>query len=68
MKAMGDAPYVCEGVRSTIRVPATGAVRVTPLDGNARPIASPFTVPAEGGSATFDVSEKYQTVWYLVEW
>ena len=68
MKAMGDAPYVCEGVRSTIRIPATGAVRVTPLDGNARPIASPFTVPAEGGSATFDVSEKYQTVWYLVEW
>lgn len=67
MKAMGDAPYVCEGVRLTIRIPATGAVRVTPLDGNARPIASPFTVPAEGGFATFDVFEKYQTVWYLVE-
>ena len=67
MKAMGDAPYVCEGVRATIRIPAAGAVRVTPLNGNARPLASPFTVPAEGGFATFAISEKYQTVWYLVE-
>jgi hypothetical protein len=67
MKAMGDAPYVCEGVRATIRIPATGTVRVTPLDGNARPLAAAFTVQAEDGFATFDISEKYQTVWYLVE-
>ena len=67
MKAMGNAPYVCEGVRATIRIPATGTVHVTPLDGNARPLASPFTVPTEGGFATFAISEKYQTVWYLVE-
>ena len=67
MKAMGDAPYVCEGVRATIRIPATGAVRVTPLDGDARPLAAAFTVQAEGGFATLDISEKHQTVWYLVE-
>ena len=67
MTAMGNAPYACEGVRATIRIPAAGAVRVTPLDGNARPLAAAFTVQAEEGFATFDISEKYQTVWYLVE-
>ena len=44
-----------------------GAVRVTPLDGNARPLASAFTVQPEGNFATFDISERYRTVWYLVE-
>ena len=67
MTAMGNAPYACEGVRATIRIPAAGAVRVTPLDGNARPLAAAFTVQAEDGFATFDISEKYQTVWFLVE-
>ena len=67
MKAMGNAPYVCEGVRATIRIPAAGTLRVTPLDGNARPLASAFTVQPEGNFATFDISERYRTVWYLVE-
>ena len=67
MAAMGNLPYDCEGVRATIRIPAAGALRVTPLDGNARPLAAAFTVQAEGGFATLDISEKHQTVWYLVE-
>ena len=67
MKAMGDAPYVCEGVRATISIPATGTVRVTPLDGDARPLGAAFDVQTKDGFATFDISEKYQTVWYLVE-
>jgi hypothetical protein len=67
MKAMGHAPYACEGVRATVRVPAAGAVRVTPLDGDARPLGAAFTVQPDHGAATFVLSEKYQTVWYLVE-
>ena len=67
MKAMGNAPYACEGVRATIRVPAAGAVRVTPLDGDARPLSAAFEVQSANGFATFDISERYQTVWYLVE-
>ena len=67
MEAMGDVPYDCEGVRATIRIPAAGAVRVTPLDGDARPLGAAFDVQAKDGFATFDISEKYQTVWYLVE-
>ena len=67
MKAMGNAPYVCEGVRATIRIPATGMLCVTPLDGDARPLSAAFTVQAKDGFATFDISERYQTVWYLVE-
>jgi len=67
MKAMGRAPYACEGVRATVRVPAAGAVRVTPLDGDARPLGAAFTVQPDHGAATFVLSEKYQTVWYLVE-
>ena len=67
MEAMGDVPYDCEGVRATIRIPAAGAVRVTPVDGNVRPLDAAFTVPVKDGFATFDISEEYKTVWYLVE-
>ena len=67
MKAMGNAPYACEGVRATIRIPAAGAVRVTPLDGDARPLSAAFEVQSANGFATFEISERYQTVWYLVE-
>ena len=67
MKAMGDVPYACEGVRATIRIPAAGAVRVTPLDGNARPLGESFDVQVKDGFAEFRISEKHQTVWYLVE-
>jgi len=67
MKAMGNAPFACEGVRATIRIPATGAVRVTPLDGDARPLSAALEVQCENGFATIDISERYQTVWYLVE-
>ena len=67
MKAMGNAPYACEGVRATIRIPAAGAVRVTPLDGNARPLGEAFDVQVKDGFAEFRISEKYRTVWYLVE-
>ncbi len=67
MEAMGSIPYVCEGVRATMRIPAERPVRVTPLDGNARPMAAAFETPSKDGFATFDISEKHQTVWYLVE-
>ena len=67
MTAMGNAPYACEGVRATIRLPAVGVVRVTPLDGNARPLAATFEVQSANGFATFDISERCQTIWYLVE-
>ena len=67
MEAMGNVPYDCEGVRATIRMPATRALRVTPLDGDARPLAASFEVPCKAGFATIGISEQYQTVWYLVE-
>ena len=67
MEAMGNVPYDCEGVRATIRIPAACALRVTPLDGNARPLDAAFTVPVKDGFATFGISEEYKTVWYLVE-
>ena len=67
MEAMGSIPYVCEGVRATMRIPAERPVRVTPLDGDARPMAAAFETPCKDGFATFDISEKHQTVWYLVE-
>ena len=67
MKAMGNAPYVCEGVRATIRIPAAGTVRVTPLDGNARPLSASFEVAEKDGFVEFDISEKYRTVWYEIE-
>ena len=67
MESMGELPYVCEGVRAAIRVPAKGEVRVTPLDGDAKPLGNPFAVSAKDGLAEFDISEKYCTVWYLVE-
>ena len=67
MEAMGNVPYDCEGVRATIRIPATRALRVTPLDGDARPLAASFEVPCKDGFATVGISEQYQTVWYLVE-
>jgi hypothetical protein len=66
-KAMGALPYVCEGVRATIRIPSADAMRVTPIDGDARPLSSPFDAEVSGGFATFDISERYRTVWYLVE-
>ena len=66
-KAMGSLPYDCEGVRATIRVPSAEALHVTPLDGDARPLSASFVAEASGGFATFDISEKYRTVWYLVE-
>ena len=66
-KAMGTLPYVCEGVRATIRIPSADALRVTPIDGDARPLSAPFVANVSDGFATFDVSEKYRTVWYLVE-
>ena len=66
-KAMGKLPYLCEGVRATIRVPSAEALRVTPLDGDARPLSDPFVAEVSDGVATFDISEKYHTVWYLVE-
>ena len=64
---MGKLPYFCEGVRATIRVPSAEALRVTPLDGDARPLSDPFVAEVSDGVATFDISEKYHTVWYLVE-
>ena len=67
MAAMGNLPYDCEGVRATIRISAARALRVTPLDGDARPLAAAFEVPRVDGFATFDISEKHRTVWYLVE-
>ena len=67
MEAMGNVPYDCEGVRATIRIPATRALRVTPLDGDARPLAASFEVPCKDGFATVGISEQYQTIWYLVE-
>lgn len=67
MGAMGNVPYDCEGVRATIRVPSMVALRVTPLDGDAKPLGEPLVSPSVGGFVTFDISEKYQTVWYLVE-
>lgn len=66
-KAMGTLPYVCEGVRATIRTPSADALRVTPIDGDARPLSAPFVAKSLGGFATFDISERYRTVWYLVE-
>ena len=66
-KTMVSLPYLCEGVRATIRIPSADALRVTPIDGDARPLSSPFVAKSLGGFATFDVSEKYRTVWYLVE-
>jgi hypothetical protein len=67
MEAMGSIPYVCEGVRATMCIPAERPVRVTPLDGDARPMATAFETPSKDGFATFDISEKHQTVWYLIE-
>ena len=69
MTAMGDVPFVCEGVRATIRLPAptNRLARVIPLDGNALPAAEPVDVPAKDGFIVFDIGERYRTVWYKVE-
>ena len=67
MEAMGNVPYDCEGVRAVVSIPATRVLRVTPLDGNARPLTASFEVPCKDGFATVGISEQYQTVWYLVE-
>ncbi len=67
MAAMGDVPYDCEGVRATIRVPCAGKMRVVPLDGDARPLSAPFEVLGRDGFATFEISEKHKTVWYLIQ-
>jgi hypothetical protein len=67
MRSMGDIPYVCEGVRAAIRIPSVGAVRITPLDGDARPLAATFVAEAKDGFAEFDISERYRTIWYLIE-
>jgi hypothetical protein len=66
MEDMGKLPYECEGVRATIRIPCAGAVRVMPLDGNARPLSAAFPVPVVDGYAVFDISERYRTVWYAI--
>ena len=67
MRSMGDIPYACEGVRAAIRIPSVGAVRITPLDGDARPLAATFVAEAKDGFAEFDISERYRTIWYLIE-
>ena len=67
MDSMGNLPYVCEGVRAKIRIPAKGKVWVTPLDGDACPLDASFAVAERDGFVEFDVSEKYRTVWYEIE-
>ena len=69
--AMGDLPFLCEGVRATVRLPAPkggGAwcAVVTPLDGNGRAQGAPRVVTCVDGFATFEISEAFRTVWYRV--
>ena len=61
-KAAVEKPYKTEGA-----LPLAETLRVTPLDGDARPLSDPFVAEASDGFASFDISEKYRTVWYLVE-
>ena len=68
MKSMGDLPYECEGVRATLRLPSDGRIlRITPLNGDGRPLSESVDVQVSAGFAEFKISEKYRTIWYLVE-
>jgi len=68
MKSMGDLPYECEGVRATLRLPSDGRIlRITPLNGDGRPLSESVDVQVSTGFAEFKISEKYRTIWYLVE-
>ena len=70
MGAMGDVPFVCEGVRATVRLPVPSPdllVRVQPLNGDGLPLGDSFELTAEDGFVTLDVDERYRTVWYRIE-
>ncbi len=69
MGAMGNVPFMCEGVRLTVRVPVPDdlLVRVMPLNGDALPTGEVIDVPAKDGFATFSLDERYRTLWYRVE-
>lgn len=68
MGAMGNVPFVCEGVRATVRlpVPAGATVSVTPLTGDGVPAGAPLAVRQADGFATFSLHERHRTVWYHV--
>ena len=68
-KGMGRLPFMCEGVRATIRVPAPKGkycALVHALDGHGRVMGVPLTVDVVDGFATFDISEADRTVWYRI--
>ncbi len=67
--AMGDVPFMCEGVRATVRipVPAEVCVYVTPLDGNARTCGQARFFEPKDGFIEFPISEEFRTIWYRVE-
>ncbi len=61
----GSAPTVVEGVRSRIRVKASGSVEVWALDetGNRK---TRVPVNVEGGWALFEIGPEYGTIWYEI--
>ena len=69
MTAMGDVPFMCEGVRATVRLPLPKdrIARVWVLDGNALPSGEIVETKSEDGFTTFTVDERCKTVWYKIE-
>ncbi len=67
--AMGNVPFMCEGVRATVRipVPAEVCVYVTPLDGNARTCGQARFFEPKDGFIEFPISEEFRTIWYRVD-
>ncbi len=67
--AMGNTPFMCEGVRATIRipVPAERCVYLSPLDGNARNMGRTRIMEPKDGFVEFQISETDRTIWYSVE-
>ncbi len=67
--SMGDVPFMCEGVRATVRLPVAKefCAYVTPLDGNARPFGRTRILEPVDGFVEFSISEEFRTLWYRVE-
>lgn len=68
--AMGNVPFLCEGVRASVRLPlpkgGEWSVLVTPLDGDGRAQGAPFFAACADGVAAFEISETHRTLWYRV--
>ncbi|MDO4583269.1 MAG: carbohydrate binding domain-containing protein [Planctomycetia bacterium] len=65
-RARGSAPTLCEGIAAKVILPASGDVKVYPLDGNGKRM-EPFSAKRlDGQFVEIEILPKYQTLWYEV--